>query len=132
MSGAAAVFGEMQSIDKSIQARQVSVSSHFVARFGREPTVWSRAPGRVDLMGSHTDYNLGYVLTEAVDRDTWIAARPRHDKRVAVESLNLEGRGEFELEGIEYDEAVPWMNYVRGVAAVLQAGQIITLMPSHP
>jgi galactokinase len=72
------------------------------------------------LMGSHTDYNLGYVLTQAIDRDTWIAAHPRRDGQVAIESLNLEGRGEFDLETIEYDPAVPWTNYVRGLAAVLQ------------
>ena len=45
--------------------------------FGGAPAVWARAPGRVDLMGSHTDYNLGYVMTMTIDRDTWIAARPR-------------------------------------------------------
>jgi len=77
-------------------------------------------------MGSHTDYNLGYVLTQAIDRDTWIAARPRNDGRVVIESLNLPGRGEFALDGIECDEAVPWTNYVRGVASVLQqAGYIL-------
>ena len=82
--------------------------------------MWARAPGRVDLMGSHTDYNLGYVLTQAIDRDTWIAARPRSDGQVAIESLNLEGRGEFQIDQIEYDAVVPWTNYVRGVASVLQ------------
>jgi galactokinase len=71
-------------------------------------------------MGSHTDYNLGYVLTQAIDRDTWIAARPRDDNMVVIESLNLDGGGAFDLERIEYDEAVPWTNYVRGVAAVLR------------
>ena len=71
-------------------------------------------------MGSHTDYNLGYVLTQAIDRNTWIAARPRHDGKVGVQSLNLDGGGEFDLAQIEYDTAVPWTNYVRGVAAVLQ------------
>jgi galactokinase len=96
------------------------MSSHFVERFGGQPALWSRAPGRVDLMGSHTDYNLGYVLTQAIDRDTWIAAHPRHDGKVVIESLNLEGRGEFRLNQIEYDAAVPWTNYVRGVASVLQ------------
>jgi galactokinase len=102
-----------------LHTRKDLIEAGFRERFGGEPTVWSRAPGRVDLMGSHTDYNLGYVLTQAIDRDTWIAARPRSDGRVAVESLNLEGRGEFPLDGIEYDAAVPWTNYVRGVASVL-------------
>ena len=103
-----------------LQARRELIAGQFVSRFGCRPTVWVQAPGRVDLMGSHTDYNLGYVLTQAIDRNTWIAARPRDDGKVAVESLNLRGRGAFELDGIEYDEAVPWTNYVRGVAAVLQ------------
>ena len=103
-----------------LQARKSLIGTRFRERFGSEPTVWSRAPGRVDLMGSHTDYNLGYVLTQAIDRDTWIAARPRSDGRVAIESLNLEGRGEFPLDGITSDMAVPWTNYVRGVASVLR------------
>jgi galactokinase len=110
----------MRSVDRDIQARKASIGSRFAQRFGRPPTVWSRAPGRVDLMGSHTDYNLGYVLTQAIDRDTWIAARPRRDDKVAIESLNLAGRGEFDLARIERDAAFPWTNYVRGVAAVLQ------------
>jgi galactokinase len=101
-------------------ARRELIAGQFSGRFGCRPTAWVRAPGRVDLMGSHTDYNLGYVLTQAIDRDTWIAAHPRRDGKVVIESLNLEGRGEFELDGIEYDAVVPWTNYVRGVAAVLQ------------
>jgi galactokinase len=106
--------------DGDAQARKASITAHFVERFGGQPSLWSRAPGRVDLMGSHTDYNLGYVLTQAIDRDTWIAARPQHDGHVRIESLNVAGRGVFPLDRIEYDEAVPWTNYVRGVASVLQ------------
>ena len=103
-----------------LQARRDLIEAQFRQRFGGEPTVWARAPGRVDLMGSHTDYNLGYVLTQAIDRDTWIAAGPRGDGQVVIESLNLGGRGAFPIEEIEHDEAVPWTNYVRGVASVLQ------------
>ena len=76
--------------------------------------------GRVDLMGSHTDYNQGYVMTMTVDRDTWMAARPREDGRMSVYSLNVEGGGEFSLDDIEHDREAPWTNYVRGVATVLQ------------
>jgi galactokinase len=100
--------------------RRERIADRFVERFGRQPIVWTQAPGRVDLMGSHTDYNLGFVLTQAIDRNTWIAARPRSDGKVIVQSLNLDGAGEFDLARIEYDTAVPWTNYVRGVAAVLQ------------
>ncbi len=82
--------------------------------------LWVRAPGRVDLMGSHTDYNLGYVMTSTVDRDTWLAVRPRRDRIIAVQSLNLPGRAEFSLDAIQHDPGAPWSNYVRGMAWALQ------------
>lgn len=101
--------------------RKQQITAAFRARYEAEPTVWVRAPGRVDLMGSHTDYNQGYVLTMPIDRDTWIAARPRSDRLVRVRSLNVEGDSSFDLDDITHDEEAPWTNYVRGVAAVLQA-----------
>jgi galactokinase len=70
-------------------------------------------------MGSHTDYNEGHVLTMTVDRDTWIAVRPRRDGRVAIASLDLPGRAEFRVDAIEHDAEVPWTDYVRGAASVL-------------
>ncbi len=100
--------------------RKTFVAEKFVERFGSAPEIWSRAPGRVDLMGSHTDYNLGYVMTMTIDRDTWIAARPRPDRRVTIYSLNTEGGGEFDLDHIERDATALWTNYVRGVAKFLQ------------
>ena len=103
------------------------VSEKFIEKFGRSPAVWARAPGRVDLMGSHTDYNLGFVMTLTIDRDTWIAARPRSDRRVAIYSLNVEGGGEFDLDHIEHDSIDRWTDYVRGMAKVLQeAGYSLT------
>jgi galactokinase len=99
--------------------RKERVAKIFEDRFGGVPALWARAPGRVDLMGSHTDYNLGYVLTLPISRDTWIAARPRQDHRVQVWSVLL-GEGTcFELHPIERDTAAPWSNYIRGVASVL-------------
>jgi galactokinase len=93
----------------------------FGEQLGGEPTVWCRAPGRVDLMGGHTDYNLGYVLTLPIDRDTWIAARPREDRAVRLYSLNLKAASSFELDRISRTPGGDWSNYVRGVASVLQA-----------
>ncbi len=100
--------------------RRTLIEREFQQCFGHEPTVWASAPGRVDLMGSHTDYNHGFVLTMAIDRDTVIAARPRNDARVAVRSLDLPGAAHFDLETIAYDALAPWSNYVRGVVKVLQ------------
>ena len=95
------------------------LSDRFQQAYGAPPLYWSRAPGRVDLMGSHTDYNMGYVMTMTIDRDTWIAARPRADRQVRVRSLNVDGEGLFNLENIDHDADVPWSDYVRGMAYVL-------------
>jgi galactokinase len=100
--------------------RKELVSKKYVEIYGKQPEIWVQAPGRVDLMGSHTDYNEGFVLTEAIDRNTWIAACPREDDRVRVCSVNAPGCSEFELLNITRDEAVPWTNYMRGVADIMQ------------
>jgi len=102
------------------QKRKAFVIEEFTKTFGSSPTIWAQAPGRVDLMGSHTDYNEGFVLTEAIDRNTWIAARPREDYRVQICSMNAPGCSEFELIDIAFDEVIPWTNYVRGVADIMQ------------
>jgi galactokinase len=100
--------------------RQGMLGRQFEQRFGRQPELWHRAPGRVDLMGSHTDYNLGYVLTMAIDRDTWLAAAPRADGQVRIHSANTDSGASFALAQIDHDRQTPWTNYVRGVADVLQ------------
>jgi galactokinase len=97
------------------------LTNQFSDLFNQKPTIWAQAPGRVDLMGSHTDYNQGFVLTQAIDRQTWIAASPRDDNQVIVHSLNITGSAEFDLDQpIEYDIQAPWSNYVRGVAEILR------------
>lgn len=107
--------------------RRQFITEKFTQRFGSPPQVWARAPGRVDLMGSHTDYNQGYVMTMTIDRDTWIAARRREDRKTAIYSLNVPGGGKFSLERIERDPTWPWTDYVRGVARYLQeAGYALT------
>ncbi|MEJ2605285.1 MAG: galactokinase [Anaerolineales bacterium] len=102
------------------QQRKELIKAEFTQRYGSSPSVWVRAPGRVDLIGSHTDYNLGFVLIQAIDRDTWISAAPRDDDVVRITSLNAAGRSEFELPHVEHDSETPWSNYVRGVAHILQ------------
>jgi galactokinase len=81
--------------------RRTMVSEEFKQRFGQTPTLWAQAPGRLDLMGSHTDYNECYVITMAIDRNTWMAARPRSDRKVLVRSLNMEGSGLSSSAAIE-------------------------------
>jgi galactokinase len=78
-------------------------------------------------MGSHTDYNQGHVMTMTIDRDTWIAARSRQDRRVCIHSLNAAGWGNFELGSLEQSRDCNWTDYVRGTAwALLQAGYKLT------
>jgi galactokinase len=63
---------------------------------------------------------LGFVLIQAIDRNTWIAARPRDDDKVRIASINVDGFSEFDLTNITYDNETPWTNYVRGVADIFQ------------
>ncbi len=101
--------------------RRDQIAQAFQAHYGAEPAVWCRAPGRVDLMGSHTDYNLGHVLTLPIGRDAWLAARPREDQTVQVYSVNLQAAASFSLSSLVRDTRQPWSNYLRGVASVLKS-----------
>ncbi|RKX99340.1 galactokinase, partial [Candidatus Poribacteria bacterium] len=91
----------------------------FADAFGSKPRIISRAPGRVNLIGEHTDYNDGFVLPIAIDRSVKVAASPRDDSKVVIKSLDFDETVEFDLEAIERDEEHPWSNYPRGVAHVL-------------
>ena len=79
------------------------------------------APGRVNLIGEHTDYNDGFVLPVAIDRDTVIAARARKDSTVTVYSINRNESGAFDLAKPGEIRRGYWMNYIEGVARVLQS-----------
>lgn len=88
--------------------------------FGRQPEVWVRAPGRVDLMGSHTDYNDGRVLTMTLDRELWLAAAPRGDRLVRVVSLDLGQAGAFSLDRLGEEPREMWLRYLAGVALEME------------
>ena len=99
------------------------VVTEFARRYGRAPTWIVRAPGRVNLIGDHTDYNDGFVLPMAIDRAVWIALGPSRDARVRVHSLDFEQSAEFEPATIpeqrSADDRGGWSEYVRGVAWAL-------------
>lgn len=98
--------------------RRAQLAQAFAQCYGSQPTQWVRAPGRVDLMGSHTDYNQGFVLTLPIDRDTWIAARPTDARRVRLVSLNLDEAAEFNLDD-PAPTATDFARYVQAVAMIL-------------
>ena len=91
----------------------------FAARF-RQPPEWIvRAPGRVNLIGEHTDYNDGFVLPMAIDRAVWIALRPRADQLVRLESLDFHETLEFDLQALGHG-GPGWGEYPKGIAWALQ------------
>jgi galactokinase len=97
------------------------IADSFQRIFGSAPEVIVRAPGRVNLIGEHTDYNDGYVLPAEIDRAIEMAARRRDDRTVSVHALDYSETVEFGLDKIEYDERHRWSNYVRGVTKLFQA-----------
>ncbi len=100
---------------------QQHVLNTFEESFGKNPEYCFQAPGRVNLIGEHTDYNDGFVLPCAIDYQTMIAASPRNDNKVVVVAAD------YQHQQVEFDLALPvpksrqafWSNYVCGVAQVL-------------
>lgn len=78
-----------------------------------------RAPGRVNLIGEHTDYNDGFVLPVAIERETVVALRARPDRTVRVHSLNLNQSREFDLDQPGPPRRLDWLDYIEGVAQAL-------------
>ena len=90
----------------------------FAARFGGAPSVVVRAPGRVNLIGEHTDYNDGFVLPMAIDRAVVIALRPREDRTVHVVSLDYDEEAVFDLDPLTHG-GPGWAEYLKGSAWAL-------------
>jgi galactokinase len=107
----------------SQEERLRRLAGAFESRFGRPPTAVAAAPGRVNLIGEHLDYNEGHVLPVAIDRCVMVAFAPRPDRLVRLYSLDFEQESAFGLDGIEKHPEAPWSDYVRGVAwALREAG----------
>lgn len=93
--------------------------AEFQARYGREPRLF-RAPGRVNLIGEHTDYNGGFVLPMAIEYETIAAAAARDDRKIRVRSVNLDEAGEIDLNQPEKKMRGSWLDFVEGVARILE------------
>ncbi len=93
----------------------------FERLFGASPDVVVRAPGRVNLIGEHTDYNDGFVLPAAIDRFIEFAGRRRADRTIHIHSTDFQDSTEFSLDGIQKDSEHRWSNYLRGVSKLLEA-----------
>jgi galactokinase len=101
----------------NVQARDAA--QEFGHRFGRRPTV-SRAPGRVNLIGEHTDYNDGFVMPAALEFATLVAASPRPDRRLNIYSMIMDETRSFDLDAPPETGRHDWSEYVFGVAVMLE------------
>jgi galactokinase len=97
----------------------------FSTYFNAKPKFITRAPGRVNLIGEHTDYNDGFVLPMAIDRTIWLALHPRTDKTVRIISLDLQAGSAFELDSLTKGKG--WIEYAKGIAyELIKAGYELT------
>jgi galactokinase len=103
------------SVPSDATPARAKVFEEFRKRFGVDAEVVVRAPGRVNLIGEHTDYNEGFAMPMAIDRYVTIAARKRNDRRVTLCSIDLNDEGSFSLGG-EGEPGNTWIDYPRGVA----------------
>src|SRR6516165_8526472 len=103
----------------------LSAQAHaaFAAQFGGEPTALVCAPGRVELLGNHTDYNGGLVMAAAIDRTTVVVGRPVAGRQARVLSVNFSQADAYSLDAFEQTETGAWTRYVRGVCWALTQGR---------
>jgi len=86
--------------------------------FGTDPRIF-RAPGRVNLIGEHTDYNDGFVMPAAIEQSVWAAISPRSDNRLIIRSTSFSDTVEINLETEDVRARQHWSDYVCGVAVIL-------------
>lgn len=92
----------------------------FEATYGTSPAIIATAPGRVNLIGEHTDYNNGYVFPVAINRQVVIAASARNDRKLRVHAHNFSSSIEVSLDKLKRTDEKPWSNYSKGVAFQIQ------------
>ncbi len=96
------------------------VVSTYQEIFGQTPDVVVRAPGRINLIGEHTDYNGGFVLPAAIDKAIWFAASRRDDRQLVLHALDLGAHCTVSLDHIAPQPLHAWADYLLGVANELQ------------
>ena len=97
-----------------------NLEQEFTNRFGYSPEFIVSAPGRVNLIGEHTDYNDGFVFPVAIDKYIHIAASTRSDRQVHLHALDMDEEALFGLDVPDESETPAWCKYLKGVAHLLQ------------
>ncbi len=101
-----------------------NVKEHFKIKFGREPLIII-SPGRVNLIGEHTDYNDGFVLPAAIDKVIVLGMKENQTKKVRVFSIDMNESIEIDLSNKLEQQEYHWANYVKGVIAELTKKNIV-------
>ena len=115
----------MKSGNPALEIPHQEVAEKFAETFGSTPRVY-QAPGRVNLIGEHTDYNDGFVMPAAIGFYTWIAIGNRTDRKLAVCSRNWGEQVEFDVDRLPDRARGHWSDYIVGVAKMLrQSGKTI-------
>ncbi|MCS7004649.1 MAG: galactokinase [Cytophagales bacterium] len=96
-----------------------TIESKFIERFSSKPQCFYKAPGRINLIGEHTDYNEGFVLPAAIDKEIVFAISPNHSDRVRLFTYDFNDYFEFSLQIVK-KSSVSWVNYILGVIAQFQ------------
>ncbi len=98
------------------------MDEEFAAKFGAQETRAYFSPGRVNLIGEHTDYNGGHVFPCAISLGTYALVADRADNKTRIYSMNLADKGviEFAMSGLSYDKEKNWANYPMGVVKVFE------------
>src|SRR5436190_12472384 len=93
----------------------LEVESFYKKKFGVPPTHTVQAPGRLELLGNHTDYNQGLVLALAVNKHVFMASSLRVDGKVELTSTAFSDREIFPANDLRKNPQAPWVDYVKGV-----------------
>jgi len=113
-------------VDSILQQRAIE---GFRRHFGRDSQWLAYAPGRVNLLGDHADYNQGWVLPCAIPYGSIVAMAPRADGRVRAVALDLDNSiDEFAMASVQPLPAGSWANHIRGVFAALQQSDLGALL----
>ena len=110
-------------MQKAINSKSEAVErivTTFAERYGGSPSLF-RAPGRVNLIGEHTDYNDGFVMPAALNFYSYVAIAPRSDRELHIYSANFDESRVLRLDSLSGAPSAHWSDYIRGVTAVLRA-----------
>src|ERR1700674_21715 len=108
----------MDNANLAVENSAHALEQRFVQLFGEPPRIY-QAPGRVNLIGEHTDYNDGFVMPAAIGLYTRASVAPRHDRKLVIYSENYSEQVEFDLDHLPATRSGHWSDYVIGVVKML-------------